>query len=62
LDGLFRRTKIIKPVLLTVRLTARDRDLLHASALHAGLSQAEYVRVAVREQATRTLAEEPAPR
>jgi uncharacterized protein (DUF1778 family) len=42
-------------VVTTVRLLARDRDLMYLAASREGVSQSEFLRVAVRERAERVL-------
>jgi hypothetical protein len=50
-------------VLTSVRLPARDRDLLYTAARQRGISQSEAIRLAIRGFATSVLlgAEAPAP-
>lgn len=55
--GEMKRRLTAKPMeVTTVRLLRADRELWFAASRLRGISQSEFLRVALREQATRTLA------
>jgi len=58
----YRRTKSAMPVMTTIRMAQRDRDLWYVAAKREGVSQAEFLRSAIREKAQRGLADEAASR
>jgi uncharacterized protein (DUF1778 family) len=55
-----RRLTKIPMVNTTVRISPRDLDLLYLGAKREGVSQSEFLRLAVRERAQRALEQETA--
>jgi len=53
-----RWTKKRRLLATAVRLYAEDRELVYLAAEREGLSQSAFLRVAIRQHATRVLAEE----